>query len=322
MALLREARRELAARRPESALRILAVPELARSRYAAGLRAQANHQLHASPPAPAEAEPAPARPDERQAPLRQLLAQMRRGSGAPSPRAARRDSSSRPCSLPPGSWPRFLLGVDDAGEYFVACGSELVIGHARGGTACLPFLADVELEHARLAYSPGSFHAGPSWSLEALDAAGIVVAGRPLEGSPRELGEGDLVQLASNLGFRFRLPDSSSSSAVLELENGAECAGAVRILLLAPAPAGLARIGKSRSAHVPALGLDSPIELELEGERLWLACEGGLRRLAVEEGETPLTRIGIELPPSERVDLTLARARGPRPLGLSIRPVP
>jgi hypothetical protein len=324
IALLREARRELAAHRLESALRILAAPELTRSRRAARLRGKALQELHGRAPEPIPAEPAPAVPEERQGepPLRRLLAEMRRQSSPPPPRAQRRGSASRPRATPAGPQPRFMLGVDDAGEFLVACASDLVIGHARGGSAGLPFLADVETEHARLAYSPGSFHAGPGWSIEALDGRGILVAGRPLADSPRELADGDHVQLATNLGFRFRLPDSSSSSAVLELENGAECAGAMRILLLAPAPAGRARIGKQGSAHVPAPTLDPSIELELDGARLWLACETGLLRLGGDEEGTPLTRLAVDLPPSERVDLTLARSRGLRPLGLSIRPVP
>ncbi|HVS09526.1 MAG TPA: hypothetical protein VMS76_06580 [Planctomycetota bacterium] len=326
--LLREARRELSAQRLESALRILAAPELSRSRRAARMRAQALQQLHGRAPEPLAADPAPAESpaasnEPRDDPsLRRLLSEMRRQRSSAPPRTERRVSTARPRSTPAGPQPRFMLGVDDSGEFLVACASELVIGHARGGSAGLPFLADVETEHARLAYSPGSFHAGPSWSIEALDAREIRLGGRPLAGSPRELAEGDQVQLASNLGFRFRLPDSSSSSAVLELENGAECAGAMRILLLAPAPAGRATIGLKASAHVPAPSLDPPIELELEGARLWLSSETGLRRLGGDEDGSPLTRLAVDLPPSERVDLTLARSRGPRPLGLSIRPVP
>jgi hypothetical protein len=324
MALLREARRELAAQRSESALRILAAPELSRSRRAARLRAAALQQLHGRAPEPLAAEPSPAASDDRQGepPLRRLLSEMRRQTSPAQPRAERRGATARPRGAPAGPQPRFMLGVDDSGEFLVACASDLVIGHARGGSAGLPFLADVETEHARLAYSPGSFHAGPGWSIEALDAREIRLGGRALSESPHQLAEGDQVQLASNLGFRFRLPDSSSSSAVLELENGAECAGAMRILLLAPAPAGRATIGLQASAHVPAPSLDPPIELELEGARLWLSCESGLRRLGGDEEGSPPTRIAVDLPPSERVDLTLARPRGPRPLGLSIRPVP
>src|SRR5262245_55751432 len=107
------------------------------------------------------------------------------------------------------SRPSFLLAVDDGGEYFVASGDSLVVGHLSSPTADLPFLADVEAEHARLAIGE-SFHSGPRWTLAGLARAKILVAGRFLGEEPALLSDGDLVHLAPNLSFRFRAPDPSS----------------------------------------------------------------------------------------------------------------
>jgi hypothetical protein len=215
---------------------------------------------------------------------------------------------------------RFLLAVDDGGEYFVAPGPSLVIGHLRSREADLPFLADVEEHHARLEVAD-SFHGGPRWTLAALARARILVAGRFVEAAPRVLAHGDLVQLAPNLSFRFRSPDPSSASAVLDLLSGADCQGARHVLLFARGAAGRVRIAARVDRHVPVPDLTQEVSLELDGSSLVVRCPGGVRVQGGVSSAGPDPALSLPLPPHQSVSLTLgARPANRPPFGITISP--
>jgi hypothetical protein len=215
----------------------------------------------------------------------------------------------------------FLLAVDDGGEYFVASGSSLVLGHLSSATADLPFLADVEAEHARIAIAE-SFHSGPCWTLASLANTRILVAGRFLEDQPVELADGDLVHLAPNLSFRFRAPDPSSSAAVLDLLSGADCKGARHVLLFPAGPGGRVRIGSRRDRHIAVPDLLREVALEIAEANLVVRCAGGVR---VQGGASSTERdpaLSVPCPPIRSISLSLgARAPDRPPFGITVWPV-
>ena len=233
---------------------------------------------------------------------------------------------------PPVSEPRsqrFLLAVDDGGEFFTAAGPSLVVGHLRSPSADLPFLADVDAEHALLSIAE-TFHAGPRWSIAALSGSRILVGGRLVERTPALLVDGDQVQLAPNLAFRFRSPDPASASAVLDLQSGADCQGARHVLLFAPGVGGRVRIAARIDRHIPVPELTQEVSLEIDGPSLVVRCPGGVR---VQGGVAPhvappMTREGADpafvlpLPPTQAIALNLgARPANRPPFGLTFSPV-
>jgi hypothetical protein len=215
---------------------------------------------------------------------------------------------------------RFLLAVDDGGEYFVASGTSLIIGHLRSPSADLPFLADVEAEHARLEIVD-SFHSGPRWSLTALSRARILVGGRFLSDSPYLLSEDDLVQLAPNLSFRFRSPDPASASAVLDLLSGSDCQGARHVLLFAPGPGGRVRIAARLDRHIAVPELTQEITLELEASVLVVRCPGGVRVQGGVSSAGPDPALSLPCPPPQSISLTVgARPANRPPFGITVWP--
>ncbi|HEV8114230.1 MAG TPA: hypothetical protein VGR31_15775 [Planctomycetota bacterium] len=215
---------------------------------------------------------------------------------------------------------RFLLAVDDGGEYFAVSGPRVTIGHLRSPGADLPFLADVEAEHARLELVE-SFHSGPRWSLAARSGEKILVSGRFVSDVPSLLAHDDLVQLAPNLTFRFRSPDPASSSAVLDLLSGSDCQGARHVLLFAPGAGGRVRIAARVDRHVPVPELTQEVSLELEPGALVVRCAGGVR---VQGGVTSTgadPALSLPCPPAQSVSLTLgARPANRAPFGITISP--
>lgn len=219
---------------------------------------------------------------------------------------------------------RFHLAVDDGGEYLVAFGSSLVVGHPRNRAAELPLLADIAPEHAALVFTPDSFHEGAHWSLEprGAPAGAIRINGASLS-TRRRLVDGDLVALSSQLALRVRLPDPASSSAVLELERGVECLGAQRILLFAPGAGGRIHVGRRTVDHVRIPRMETEISVEIgadgDGHELAFACPAGLQ---IAGGE-PAPRHNLACPPRERVDLVLAvrPERGGPPFAVSVAPL-
>lgn len=205
-----------------------------------------------------------------------------------------------------------LLSVDGAGQ-FLLCGAErLTLGHRRAARADLGFLADVGALHATLVRAD-SLHSGPGWCIEPCGSERVTVAGTLVPAAGRRLTPGERVRLGANLEFCLELPDPSSASAVLELQRGAECAGARRIVLLAPGPGGRVRIGPARHHHMPVPGLEFELVLEWHGGELELASEIELSgALQGERGRLPF-------PPRDRLALACGTPRGSRPpFGLAL----
>jgi hypothetical protein len=226
---------------------------------------------------------------------------------------------------------RFLLAVDDGGEFFAASGESLVIGHLRSPSADLPFLADVEAEHAILAIED-SFHRGPRWSLAAASGSRILVGGRFVDAKPVLLADGDPVQLAPNLAFRFRAPDPASGSAVLDLQSGVDCQGARHVLLFAPGVGGRVRIAARADRLIPVPELTQEVSLEIDSSSiggssigassLVVRCPGGVRvQGGISPGGSDPTLV-LPCPPTQPISLDLgARAAGRPPFGLTFSPV-
>lgn len=216
---------------------------------------------------------------------------------------------------------RFLLAVDDAGEFLVLVGESATVGHLRAHDVDLPFLADIDARHARLDLVE-DFHEGARWRIAPVESASgpsappagaaVHVNGRAVGVIGTLLADGDEVRLAPNLAFRFVARDRGSSSARLELGGGSECLGAPRILLFAPGAGGRVRIGASTSRTVPLADLEHEIELGAErsrnGARISVRCSAGLTEPALTVTEP---EVRIALPLALSVTLT-ARARGPK----------
>ena len=213
---------------------------------------------------------------------------------------------------------RFHLAVDDGGEFLVAGGRSLVLGHLRSPAASLAFLADVEASHVRFAYSE-SFHGGTHWTIERLDAREVTIDGERLGDGPRVLHDGDSLQLAPNLALEFRQPDAASGSALLDLAANAECQGARRIVLLAPGAAGRVRIGPKKSRHVPVADVANEIVIEWLDLDLRVSCAGGVRLAGSPSASGP--SLALPCPPLAAYQLVLgARADRRPPFGIHIRP--
>ncbi|MEE8466816.1 MAG: FHA domain-containing protein, partial [Planctomycetota bacterium] len=267
---------------------------------------------------------------ERASGLTRLLAQMRdaggggseaQGEPGPAPRA--RPVARAPTT--PGKALRFQLAVDDGGEFLVVSGTRVTFGHARAQAADVPVLADIESVHALLEFGE-SFHGGPSWRIQALGRGAVDVNGRRIEGSS-DVRDGDLVQLAANLAFRFRRPEPASTSALLEFLHGAESEGAQRVLLLAAGPSGRVRIGPKSSRCIPVSGIEHEVELTLEPAAgpltLVVRCAGGVRVAGEDDpAERAATERHVPCPPERRVDVVLgARPSQRAPFGLSLSPI-
>lgn len=220
----------------------------------------------------------------------------------------------------------FHLEVDDAGEFLVASGEELVLGHQTAGRADLGFLADLDPRHARIRSSE-SFHAGPGWTIAPVGSQRIEVASRVVPSEGARLADGELVRLSEHLAFVFRTPDAGSASALLELQHGAECEGAERVLLLRPGAAGAVRIAGRADRLVTARGLRHEVRLALEGGRLELSADVELRSSALEMASASALGEGhgslaVDFPPARRIDFGLGVERGARPpFGFAIRPL-
>jgi len=219
---------------------------------------------------------------------------------------------------------RFLLAVDDGGEFFAASGRTLVLGHLRAPEADLPFLADVDAAHARFTLRE-TFHGGLRWSLAAPASSRVLAGGKFVGESPVLLADGDPVQLAPNLAFRFRAPDPASGSAVLDLQSGADCQGARHVLLFAPGAGGRVRIAARVDRLIPVPELTQEVSLEIDGASLVVRCRGGVR---MQGGIAPHAAGGVDpalelpCPPSQPISLDLgARPTGRAPFGLTFSPV-
>ena len=341
---LHEARRALLAGSPAVALDRLADPCLAHSADAERLRVRAREALGGEVGGAPEAERGIA------SALEGLLEEMREAregseqgvapvgspSGSfsdPAPGESLREPDPKPAADGGGDGAggegdplRFLLAVDDAGEFLVACGEQVVLGHARAGVADLPFLADLDARHARI-QGGESFHGGPLWRVEPIVGQNITVDGAPIGAGGAELAEGDEIGLSPNLALRFTLPEVSSGVCCLELLHGAECFGAARVLLVRPGSAACLRIGARPERHIAVRGLPSEVRLELADGELVIHCEAGLwaRGLqgAAEQREAAPVSLRIPCPPERRIDFVVGSSEGGRPpFSFSVSPVP
>jgi hypothetical protein len=278
-----------------------------------------------------EREPRAAGGGERDEEASALLAALRRfaageplgfRAGAVAGAAGAADVSTEAPQAAPQRCPRFLLFVDDGGAYLAAVGPKVVVGHSRAHRADLVFLADVAPDHALLRYAGESFHGGATWRLEPLGRAQLSVDGEALPSCGRVLHHGDHVELAPTLGARFLLPDPASSSAVLELDAGTDCAGAGSILLVVPGAAGRIAVGARHHHHVRAPLGEATLELTYDAGRLRLACEQGLRPFGdVDTG--PLRELGLACPPGRSQSFRIGVVEpGARPLSITIAPLP
>jgi hypothetical protein len=221
--------------------------------------------------------------------------------------------------------PRFLLGVDDAGEFLVVAGERVRLGHLRAADVDLPFLSDVPSNAARIELEE-DFHAGARWRIAPESGVRLEIDGTPVGPAGAVLRDGVVVRVARNLAFRFVARERGTSAARLELAGGVECLGAPRILLLPPGAGGRARIGAQAGRTIPVHGLDHEVEIEAERSAdadgrvasLSVRCVAGIAT-APRSLREPEARFALPL----ALQLTLvARARGAAkpPFALILRP--
>jgi hypothetical protein len=219
----------------------------------------------------------------------------------------------------------FLFAVDDIGEFLVAIGGEVTLGHARSELADLPMLADLDAIQSTFVRTE-SFHSGPGWRIEASRGQNIAIGGELIDPGGASLADGDVVQVSPNVAFLFRRPEPGSGSAVLELLHGVECCGASRILLFAPTRAGRVRIGNRGGRHLVARRVEEDIILWIDGGELVVETDGKLRADGVYAAIQTSTEAGpgglrVPCPPRRRVDFSVGTGGkdGP-PFGFAIRP--
>lgn len=221
---------------------------------------------------------------------------------------------------------RFLLAVDDAGEFLVAVGDTFRIGHLRAADVDLPFLADVA-SHAAVLRLVEDFHVGARWRIAPEEGATVVVNERAVGASGTVLADGDEVRLARNLAFRFVAKERGTSAARLEFAGGIECCGAPRVLLLPVGDGGRVRIGNSAARTISLGDVEHEIELAADGAggnlTVTVRCVVGVAPVggsaAPSASSEPEARLALPL----ALQVTLvARARpsGKAPFALIFRP--
>jgi hypothetical protein len=225
---------------------------------------------------------------------------------------------------PPASAPRppaeplasaALLSVDDAGQYLLVGAERVTLGHLRAGRADLVFLADVGALHAELVRED-SLRLGPGWRLRPLGGEAVTVAGHALTSEGARLGAGERVRLGTNLEFVFCVADPASASAVLELQHGAECLGARRVLLFALGAGGRFALGALARHAVRVPGLEFVLAFERAGDELVLTGESTSEAGALAGAHQ------LAFPPPARLTFSTGAARGSRPpFSCSLEPV-
>jgi len=135
------------------------------------------------------------------------------------------------------------------------------------------------------------------------------------------LRDGDEVVLARNLALRYRQPDDSSGSALLELAAGAECQGVRRVVLLAPGEAGRVRIGSKRNRHIPVPDLAHEVLLVWSNDTLSVNCAGGVRLVGAAAASAGVPSLSIPCPPlSSSSFIVGAREKAGPPFAIHVRP--
>jgi len=214
--------------------------------------------------------------------------------------------------------PRALLTVDDAGDYLLCAGREIVLGHARAGRADLPVLADVGPRHARFVLS-ASLAGGEEWRLQPLGSERVFRNAEPVS-TATALADGDELLLGRNLELLFQLPDPASATAVLSFRRGADCLGASHVVLFAAGSGGRMRLGAAAGRHVRVPNLIPGAELTLAEGRLVVVSEAGVER----DGGARAASLELPFPPARRIDVSVGkpRADGRPPFAFSLAPVP
>jgi len=225
---------------------------------------------------------------------------------------------------------RCLLAVDDAGDFLVAVGDTLRLGHVRAADVELPFLADLP-SHAAVLRLVEDFHAGARWCIAPLDGVRLAVNGREIGSAGSALADGDEIRLTQNFAFRFVAKERGTSAARLELAGGIECCGAPRVLLLPVGDGGRARIGNNAARTIPVGDVEHEIELAAEhsdrGTSVSVRCAVGVSTPGSGPGSGPAhgsTELEARLALPLRLQATLvarARAAGKAPFALIFRPV-
>lgn len=212
---------------------------------------------------------------------------------------------------------RFHLAVDDGGEFLVASGDLLQLGHRTAAGVDLGFLAPLRARHGRIERRVTLRDGVQYWLLPDAGAA-LELAGRALD-QPRRLRHGDAVVLGARVVLRFRLLGLDCASARLSVESSEDCEGAREILLMACGPEGALRIGSRNKHHLAVPELEHEVRLELQPAELRVHCSGGFARSAASLGSTTLD---VPLPPSTRTWIEpRARASGKPPFALTLMPL-
>lgn len=157
---------------------------------------------------------------------------------------------------------RWLLGVEEAGEFLVMEQGEIVIGSEASPEADLKLLAPLQSRHAVLRRAT-SFHGGCKYLIESCDDAEMRVNDIAV---PRaELSDGDRIKLGRSFEMVFRRPCSRSGAARIDLGRSWSVGGCGSLLLLPPSGrAGALLIADRDDAHVRTDGKTGDVELYRE----------------------------------------------------------
>lgn len=168
---------------------------------------------------------------------------------------------------------RWILSVEEHGEYVVFENDVVEFGNAVKRVADILVLAPIASKHARIVRS-FSFHGGQKYSIEATDGNSVSVNDVAVTTKP--LSDGDRVRFGREFAFTFRLPSSRSKAAVVEFDRGFEFEGSRRMILLPPGGrSGAVVVSDQEGAHVPTRGALGTIEIfrEKSGSRSSLVAQ-------------------------------------------------
>jgi hypothetical protein len=176
---------------------------------------------------------------------------------------------------------RWILGVEEFGEYLILEEDEISIGSESAGEADLRFLAPLASCHARLRRKT-SFHGGCRYAIESVGEAEVRVNGD--RQARADLEDGDRVRLGREFEFVFRRPCARSGAARLDLGRSWSASGCGTVLLLPPrGRAGALLIADRPDAHVRTEGKSGDLELFREPDGRLRAR--GSRGVSVDRGE-------------------------------------
>ncbi|MBK8977963.1 MAG: hypothetical protein IPM29_18810 [Planctomycetes bacterium] len=167
---------------------------------------------------------------------------------------------------------RFLLRVDDGGEFLVVRSDSWTIGNLRDGTADVTLLASLAGVHARFSRSM-SFHGGQRDRIVA-ERGAVSCDGRQVD--ELELSDGRRVALGGPVGIEYRRPNPRSLTAVLRITGGFRVAGTERILWMKDRGRdGRILLGAGRDQHVPVESATGSVEIFADRDgRIRVRCDG------------------------------------------------